>query len=498
MSAKFVPRRVAALLVLGIAALSPLPVNAGNAGAVPAIGNWLDDPLGVAPARLLDDANMTALDVTSDCLKLGVPHQPVSLIVAVDYSLCRSPEVAGTWAAIKVQAAALGQARAAYLPSLSAIVNRQHTRSMYSEPESTSISVKGISMSAGLSWRLFDFGARAATERSASDLLLATMADHDSTLQRILTTTIQTYFDTQTARAVWIASTHNMETAKETLNSAKRREQMGTVARSDTLQAATAYAKAILEQSRAQGSFRKNLATLTFNMGMSSGEPIALADESEYVPAPGALGDSLDRFVGDLELWLSTAQHSHPAIKAAQAQWAAAKAVVRATRAEGLPTVDLAVNTFKNGFPGQGLSANASRVNTVGIAISFPIFDGFAHSYKIREMQARQDQKDAALKEVARHILTDVVKTHADAQSSLGNLSASKQLLDAATEAQLSATRKYDRGAADILEILQTQNAVADARQERVRCLSEWRSARLRLMTSAGILGLGRLPDELK
>jgi outer membrane protein len=470
--------------------------HAENIGSIPTIRRWVEDPLSTVPARLNEGAWLALGDIKPDCLQPDVPRQPVSLIMAVDYSLCRSPEIAGTWAAIKAQSAALGQSRAAYLPSLSVTVNRQRTQSKYADSELISTTAKGVSISVGFNWRLFDFGTRAATEESANDLLLAAMADHDATLQQVLATTIQAYFDTQTAQAAWTASKHNMVTAMETLNSAKRREQMGAVSRGDTLQATTAYAKLVLEHSRAGGSFRKSLATLMFNMGLSSGDPVTLVDESDYVPAPGVLDDPMEALVGSLEQYLETARRSHPAIRAAKAQWEAAAAVVRATRGEGLPTVDLAVNTFKNGYPGQGLSASASRVNTVGIAISFPLFDGYAHSYKVKEMSARQDQKDAVLTEVERHILSDIVRTHADVTAALGNLKASKQLSEAAMEALLSAKRKYERGAADIQEILQTQNAVADARQERVRCLSELRSARLRLLTSTGILGLRQMHDE--
>ncbi|MNF13342.1 hypothetical protein D3C80_2151500 [compost metagenome] len=49
--------------------------------------------------------------------------------------------------------------------------------------------------------------------------------------------------------------------------------------------------------------------------------------------------------------------------------------------------------------------------------------------------------------------------------------------------------RKFGRGAADILEMLNTQSALLEAQQERIRCQAEWRSARLRLLASAGVLG---------
>ena len=83
----------------------------------------------------------------------------------------------------------------------------------------------------------------------------------------------------------------------------------------------------------------------------------------------------------------------------------------------------------------------------------------------------------------------EVVKIHADAISSLQNLQASQNLLDAAQEALAASQRKYSKGATDILEILNTQNALAEAKQERILCVAEWRAARLRLMANTGLLG---------
>lgn len=41
----------------------------------------------------------------------------------------------------------------------------------------------------------------------------------------------------------------------------------------------------------------------------------------------------------------------------------------------------------------------------------------------------------------------------------------------------------------DILEFLNTQAAMSDAKQERIRCQDEWRSAWLRLLASVELLG---------
>jgi outer membrane protein len=91
----------------------------------------------------------------------------------------------------------------------------------------------------------------------------------------------------------------------------------------------------------------------------------------------------------------------------------------------------------------------------------------------------------------------ELVKAYADAQSALANLDASLALQQAASAGVASAKKRYDRGAADILEMLSTEQALAEAEQERLRCVAEWNSARLRLRASAGVLGSGLLRAEV-
>jgi len=121
--------------------------------------------------------------------------------------------------------------------------------------------------------------------------------------------------------------------------------------------------------------------------------------------------------------------------------------------------------------------------------LTVPLFDGFSTTYKIRGAEAQVEQSEAQLLDTEHQILMEVVKAHADASASLLNLQASETLLAAAQDALGVSKRKFERGAADILEILNTQSALADAQQERIRSLAEWRSARLRLLANAGLMG---------
>ncbi|EZP41134.1 TolC family protein [Janthinobacterium lividum] len=405
---------------------------------------------------------------------------PLTLPAAVDLALCHNAQVHGAWAGIRLQAAGVGEARAAFLPTLNAGVSRVHDRTAYPGASTPSGSLNSNTGSLNLSWRLFDFGGRAAGQRSAQALLDAALANRDAVLQKTLAATVSAYFDAQTARANVRMREEYRALANETVLATQRRAQRGLGSHSDTLQATSALAKAALGASRADGEFQKAHAVLVYTLGLPAEAGVVLDDEAD-APVAG-LGE-------DLHTWLALAQARHPAIVAAQAQLAAARERVAVTESEGRPSIDLTANIYQNGRPNQGLSAASTRETLVGISLNIPLFDGFARRYKVRGALAQAGQREAEAQDVKQQTLMELVKTHAEASTALANLAASQAWLDAARDAQASVQRKFGLGAADILEMLNTQSALLEAQQERIRCQAEWRSARLRLLASAGVLG---------
>ena len=113
-----------------------------------------------------------------------------------------------------------------------------------------------------------------------------------------------------------------------------------------------------------------------------------------------------------------------------------------------------------------------------------------------KKVEKKVEKKEAALADTEHQIAMEVIKAYADATSALHNLEASATLLEAAQNALAVSQRKYDKGAADIMEILNTQRSLSDAQEERIRCLSEWRSARLRLLASAGEMGRSAVAER--
>jgi outer membrane protein len=452
--------------------------------AVPALAwNFPDlqqDPLLTLPPVLASGASLPGDRAPVSCPASVDLGAPLALGEVVDVALCNNPQIKESWAAIKIQAAGVGQARAAYLPTVSATVGHLYDRTRYPDFPVSNSSETGETGYLSLSWRLFDFGARAANREAANRLLTAALAGNDAALQKVLNAVVGAYFDALTARAALTAAQQTTQIAQGTYAATGRRERLGVAATSDTLQAATALAKAQLAASQAQGDAYKAVSTLVYAMGVPTGTTIHLPATVQAVPAQS---------IEELDELLRQARAQHPAIVVARAQWAAARAKVDAARDEGLPTLDFSANYYRNGYPNQGLESTLTNVATVGVQLTIPLFEGYNRTYLIRGAQAQAEQSQAQLEDTEHQVLTAVVQAHADALSALGNLQSSKNLLDAAQAALASSQRRYGKGATDILELLNAQAALADARQQRVRALAAWRSARLRLMASAGTLG---------
>jgi outer membrane protein len=414
------------------------------------------------------------------CASLPDLTQPLDLGEAVDLALCNNRQIKATWADIKIKAGSLGEAYSAYFPTVTATPAWTSDWVEYMSSGRSSTNNNGFTFQASATWRLFDFGGRSANIRAAGNYLSAALASHDATLQRALTDVIQAYFNATTAGATLKAKIDNEEIAKNILNSAKAREAKGAISQLDTLRATTAFAKATLEKNRADGDFQKMLAVLRQILGLSGTTVIAL---------PQDISEQGEMDSKELSAWLEEAQRNHPAIVSARKKLEATQQQVAVAKSAGLPSVNLIGNYYLNNRLGESVTSVNSMSTTVTVAISIPVFDGFASTYKLRGAQAQIERTEAELAEIEQQIAMGVIKAHTDATSAQRNLESSAVLLNAAKSSIAVSQRKYDKGAADITEVLSTQAAFSDALQERVRCLAEWHSGRLQLLASIGQMG---------
>jgi outer membrane protein len=131
----------------------------------------------------------------------------------------------------------------------------------------------------------------------------------------------------------------------------------------------------------------------------------------------------------------------------------------------------------------------------IGIEITVPISDPLWKRGIIAQAQAHVAIQQEALEGAEQQVAANVWDAYTVLQADTDNLDNSQALLDSARTAFEASQRRYEGGAGNILELLSSQTAFANAQQERIRSLSDWRIARLTLAGSLGRLGMSAVQD---
>lgn len=429
---------------------------------------------------------------SDDPCRFDALSTPLALVEAVERALCRDPQSRQAWANAKVQAAQIGIAKSSYLPTIAASLDlsKQEARTSYKDYPVLDSNVRPTIRSGGLkmSMVLADFGQRSANLDQARSLLDAANAAHDATLQAAFVAAAQAYFDTQTAQATLDASREAERAAKESFAAAEAKYRAGIGALTDQLQAQTAYSKALLDRVSAEGDLKNAQGSLATAMGLPANTPMVLAKRQETRPDT--------TFVKPVEELIDDARQNHPALIAAEAQVNAAKAKIDAATAEGRPIISLASEYSHSqqlhqppsiGLVPTGIDA---RNASIGIQVNIPLFEGFGRTYRIQAARDQAEVKQAELAGLSQQIILEVWKSYQALRTEDESINAAEELAKSARMSFKVAQGRYKAGVGNILETLNAQSAQANAEQQRIKSISRWHTARLKLAASIGKLGL--------
>ena len=406
------------------------------------------------------------------------PSAPLTLIEVIDHALCNNPQTRLAWANARAQAAQVGIAESAYLPTLSATAGRSRNTS----DSGTSITYSQTSVALSASYLLYDFGGRAATLDNARQLMAALGATQDATLQAVFFAAVQAYFQWYSAEAAVGAARESEYASRESLKAAEARYRIGSGTPADRLQAQTAASQATLTRIQAEGNARTALGVLANAMGREAQHAPALAPPQDAVPDAA--------FEGNLGELIAAAKRARPDLIAAEAQVKAAQAGIDVARATGLPNISLnAGNNYSSdlGFGG------AARGTSIGVSLSIPLFSGFNTTYRVRGAEAQLEAKSALREQLAKQVSLDVWRSYYALTTSIESVRASADLVASAEASEKVAPGRYKAGVGGILDLLNAQSALASARQQNIQALYNWRIAKAALAQSMGQLGFDQV-----
>lgn len=404
------------------------------------------------------------------CEDTKLPKHALNLFEVVNLALCNNPQTREAWASARVQVAQVGVNKAAYMPNLS--LNAGLSRNW--PANGTTYAQRNMGLS--LSYLIYDFGARSASLESAKQLFYASVYTQDSLVQAIFLAAVQSYYQTQSSLAALTAARESEAAARVNFESAQARYLAGSATPADKYAAQTAYSQAALNSITASGTHQIARGTLANVMGLDVLQSIELIPTDQTPPS----GD----FQRNIAALIEKARELRPDLRAAEAQVQAALANSEAARAAASPTISLGMSSNFQGVMGNGLS-NSS---TLGINLTAPIFSGYAISYRIRAAEAQVEVKQAQLDKIRLQVALDVWTAYQHLTTATQALNATADLMRSATQSAQVALGRYKAGVGVMLDVLNAQSALANARQQEIQTRLNWNISRATLAQAMGNL----------
>ncbi len=422
-------------------------------------------------------------------------NQAWTLVDVVNQALCNNPQTQQAWANARFQAAQVGIAKAAYLPTVT--LSTPVSRSMNSASSSlqvTSIGSTSTGKSAqpltrftpviSLTYLLYNFGAREAQLENAEKILDAANWTQDATLQTVMFAAIQAYYSVFATQSAVEAALISENASAEAVTAAQKRHEVGAVAVGDVLLAQTAWAQAKLNSQKTTGEANIALGNLANAMGLEADYSLHIAPP--YLTKPDAKQhEHVHRLIEE-------AKTLRPDLAAAEAKIKAAQASVKAAEAGHLPSLSLIGNY---GYNHTSLPSDTQSW-TVGMQISVPLFNGFNTTYQIRSAKEQLAVQRANFDQLEQSVSLDVWQSYQLLNTAYESFNSSEAVLASALQSEKVALGRYSAGVGNILDVLNAQASHATARMQLIQFQYAWLIQKAQLAKALGRLDFSVLPAK--
>lgn len=403
-------------------------------------------------------------------------QQPLTLDEAVARSLQVHPAMAQARAGLDNAGVSHRAAWGGFLPTLS-VSSGASTNSSQRFDQATQRTVAGASESynAGLSlsYSLFNGGQRFADmDRARADIASAE-ADMENQRFGVILQTKDLYFAALRQSDLLEVARASVERAEESLANTRRRTELGSGTRSDTLRARLEVANAMQAVLQAEAATRAARFNLGRQVGLS--EPVMPERPDDLDPSPLVLSEQ--------EMFLLGEERS-PAVRSARAAARAASAAAGSSKSSRFPSLRLS-----SGYSWANREAAFNGGTTswnVRVTGSYNVFDGFNRDQSIARAE-NQERVAFVQEEDARRLV------RAQVDGALFALRTSEQAIAIAIEAREVATedlrvvqQRFDLSVATILDLITSQIALVQAESGLVTARYDYAVARAQLEAILG------------
>jgi len=407
--------------------------------------------------------------------------KPLSLVEVTEAALCHNPQTREVYANAKVQSAQVGVARSLFFPSVTdtlSVTENKNRTTAYSNATNRIVA----------SYLLYDFGSRDANFENANQLLRAASASQNATVQTVLLTAVNAFYQVHANHAILNASIETERLSQESFKAAEAKYIAGVATPADKLQAQTSFANATLTKLRNEGTLKVAYGNLANVMGAPANINFQIADSK--------LDDIPELVDQDIDALIEQARLQRPDLMASEAQLKASLAKIEAVKADAKPKVRIDAS---NQYDENSLGQTSQNTSQLGIFLSIPLFEGYKPTFLIRSAEATAELNASKRDQLKLQVSLDVWTAYQNLRTANESITASNVLLLSAEESSRLALGRYKEGVGNIIDTLNAQSALANAKQQKIQSVLNWNIARTTLAQSIGVLDnamIQKLPEK--
>lgn len=423
---------------------------------------------------------MLALLAVPMALGAQTDARPITLDEAVQLARRNAPATVQARNALRTNSAQVRSRYAAYLPSLtfnSGVSRQDGSRFVpdFNQVVSTDQPWRG-SHRFNTNVEIFDGGRRYFELQAARANLDAAEATEISQTFNVALQVKQQYYGVLAAREQRAAAQKQLEQAEQQLRASTARVQAGAATRSDSLRSSIQVGNARLAILTAENSVATANAALSRLVG-SQFTVTAVADDT-----------SETGFISITDEELVSLAERGPAVEQAQATFTAAKQSSRSAKTPYLPTLSAGLGwsyaAVDTGFRFTGDQRN--RNISTNFSVNFPIFNGLAREQQVVNAAVAEDNAAVQLRDARLNARQQMVQQLGAFRTAEARVEIQLASVAAGEEDLRVQLERYNLGASTLLDLLNSQSTLDNARRDLIQARLDARTAKAQIEALIG------------
>ncbi len=308
--------------------------------------------------------------------------------------------------------------------------------------------------------------------KSANETLRADQFSSQDSRDLVVLAVGGAYLEALAARAKVQSALVQLDTANALYQQASQQRGVGMVAKVDVDRS---QVQALTQQQRVtslQNDFAKQKINLARMTGLPPNDQYDLIDDVPFSAAPPLT----------LEEALRQAFEQRTDLKAAMRQVRAADLALSAARSERLPSLSFNADY---GVIGTNPAQSHGTFSVTG-TLRFPIWEGGRIEGNIEQADASLTQRRAELEDLKLQVESEIRKVYLDLQAAASEVEVAQKNVQVANETLALTRQRVEAGVADSVELVQSQESLANAELDYINSVFAHNVAKLSLARALG------------